>query len=68
MNKQYLTDLIERVLWTAAEAGIAYALVSIQGANDWWVIPVATCLAAIKGFVAKKIGDSNSAATLPSGG
>ena len=65
MNKKYLIDLAERVAWTAVQAGVAYTIVATQSMSEAWVIPLAAVLAVIKGIAAKKIGDSESAATLP---
>lgn len=66
LNGLYFKDLAERVGWTAAEAAVAVVAVE---AGDWplWIaVPVATGLAAVKGFIAKHVGRSESASTVPS--
>lgn len=61
LSKTFLRDLGERVFWTAAEVVIGYVSIDQVGLPKEYV-PVATILlAAVKGIVARHIGDSNSA-------
>lgn len=63
---KYVKDLLERVLWTALQAGIGVATVEIADLDYVWVPIVATILAIAKGFVAKQIGNADSASTVGS--
>lgn len=65
-NPKFLTDFAERVGWTAVQA--ALGLVAVESFDlPLWAAPiVATTLSAIKGFVARKIGNPDSASTAPS--
>jgi hypothetical protein len=60
----YLKDLLERVLWTAAQAGIGVVVVESADWDGVWVPVIAVGLAAIKGYIARYVGDPDSAATL----
>ena len=57
-------DALERILWTAIQAGLAVVAVDQLGLPAWAVLPVAVALAAAKTFVASRIGDRESAAML----
>jgi hypothetical protein len=66
----YLKDLAERTLFTGAEAAVGVfvadqAVGAVPG-EAWWVVPVAMLAAALKGVLAKKVGRSESASTVPS--
>ena len=63
-----LKDAIERVAWTAAQAGVATAIVVLPGAGlPTWLIPlIGTALAAVKAFVARNFGNPDSASTTAS--
>lgn len=65
--KKYLTDLAERVFWTAAEVIVGYVSIDALGLPKPWVPVAATVLAAAKGVVAKHIGADDSAAIAPGG-
>lgn len=68
----YRLDAIERVLWTAAQ--VVLGLISIEALEALvgqefgaaWVPVAASLFAAIKVVVARRVGDPDSAATLPS--
>lgn len=61
-SKTFLKSALERVLWTAVEAGAAFGLAH-TGLFPVVYIPVATViLAAIKSAAARKIGNPNTAA------
>ena len=61
VNQKFLVDATERVLATAAEAGISAAIVVVSSIPKWWVAPITVALAGIKSFLAKFVGSSSSA-------
>jgi hypothetical protein len=66
MNKLY-KDIIERAAWTAAQAFLAiYTVGGVDELKSAAAAGVAAGISVIKGFVATKVGDSESAATLKS--
>jgi hypothetical protein len=75
MRERYIRDLIERVLWTFAQAFAATLLASgffeIDNVTDVSILQkagiagIAAVLAVIKGLVATKVGSPYTAATLP---
>ena len=67
MNKSFYIKLAERMFWTAAEAAVAVVTVEQFDLPSYLIMPAATVLAAIKGFVARKVGTKNDPATLPAG-
>jgi hypothetical protein len=66
MSKTFFKDLLERVFWTALQAGLGVITVEQFDIPKAWVPVIAFGLAIIKGFVAKNIGDPDSASTVPS--
>jgi hypothetical protein len=68
VSKQYFKDLGERCAWTFVQAFLAtYAVTGgRKAAESAAVAGVAAVLAVIKGVAAKKVGDPNSASTVPS--
>lgn len=60
-------DLLERVAWTAIQA-VAGALLDIMmsGVITLRAAGYAAAIAVLKALVATRVGDPNSAATLPS--
>jgi hypothetical protein len=68
-NNSFHIKLAERVFWTAVQAGLAAFTVEqldlpVPGA----LIPViASLLSIVKGYVARRVGNSNDPATLPHG-
>jgi hypothetical protein len=65
-SKRYALDVTERLGWTLAQAGVAFAVVETQDWQGVYVPIIAAGLSAVKSLVARHIGDSDSAATLPS--
>lgn len=63
----FTLDLVERVAWTALQA-VAGALldVMVSGEISLRAAGYAAGIAVLKALVATKVGDPNSAATLPS--
>ena len=58
---KYAKDLLERVVWTAVQAGVGVAAAEVAGVDAWWGVAAATALAVVKGWVAKHVGNSESA-------
>ena len=66
MSKTFFKDLLERVFWTAIQAGLGVISVEQFDIPKIWVVPIAFGLAILKGIVAKNIGNPDSASTVPS--
>jgi hypothetical protein len=60
-----LADSLERVAWTAAEAAVGVLTVEQFDLPQAWVPVIAVVLAALKAFVAGKVGNTSTASTLP---
>lgn len=65
MSRRLLADIAERVLWTAAQAGLGVVTVETFDLPPAWALVVAAGLSTLKGLVASKVGRAGSAATLP---
>jgi len=63
--RRFWLDLTERVVWTAAQVVLATVTVDAFDLPSWAVMPTAAALAMLKGLAARKVGSSDSAATLP---
>jgi hypothetical protein len=63
---RFVKDLVERVGWTALQAGVAVITVDSLGLPVAWAAPAAAVLAFIKALVARHVGRSDSASTFPS--
>lgn len=60
-------DILERALWTAIQAFVAvYTVGGVDELKSAGTAAVAAGISVIKGFVATKIGDPESAATIKS--
>ena len=58
-------DIIERAIWTAAQAFIAvYTVGGVDELKSAATAAVAAGISVLKGFMATKIGNPSSAATL----
>lgn len=64
MSQRYIRDLMERVIWTGAQAAAAAIVVGLTDAAGWWVVPLASLAATLKGLAARKVGDPESASTV----
>jgi hypothetical protein len=68
-RKQRWADLAERALWTLVQSGIAVGAVDLlidQLPGQAWYAPVVAMVASlIKGWLAQRIGQTATAATLP---
>lgn len=60
----YQWDLLERVAWTMTQAALGVLAVAVADLPPAYAPVVAAALAAAKGWVARKLGDPDSAATL----
>lgn len=59
-------DWLERVSWTAAQAGVGVFAVEVADLDVWWAVGAAAVLAGLKGWVAKHVGNPDSASTVKS--
>jgi hypothetical protein len=65
LNASFLKDLLERAIWTAAQAFLAvFTVGDMASAKAAGVAAAAAGVSALKSILATQIGDSNSAATL----
>ena len=74
MNKKYILDLLERVLWTAAQAFLAQLIASgffsVDNVTDLSILQkagvaaLAAVLSLAKGLAARAVGSPYTAATL----
>lgn len=60
---RYLTDLMERVAWTAIQAGLGLVTVESLHVPTAYAALVAAALAVVKGVVARHVGNKHSAST-----
>lgn len=66
-RKIYYIDMAERVLWTLIQAAAGAGIDMLStGDITWRAVGYAALAALLKAITAQKIGDRNSAATLPS--
>lgn len=66
-SKAFYARLAERVVWTAIQAGLGIVTVEALGVPVAYAGVIAAVLAAVKGYVARRVGDSNDPSTLPRG-
>ncbi len=64
-TRKFVLNLIERVVWTAVQAGSATLLVSGFSATAWQISGTAALIAAVKVIASTRIGDGEDGATLP---
>lgn len=60
----YQLDVVERVLWTAAEATVAVAFVHVNELDPMYVAPATAILSLLKAIIAKHVGDKSAALPL----
>lgn len=64
-DQKLIKDVAERALWTAAQTFLAvYTVGGMEELKAAGTAAVAAGLSVIKGFVATRVGDKSSAATL----
>lgn len=61
MKAKYWKDWANRVGWTLIAVVLGAVSVQAIGLPDWAIVPAATLLTALKGLVARKIGDPETA-------
>jgi hypothetical protein len=66
-SRSFKVDLLERVLWTAVQAALGVISVEALGVSVVYAPIVASALSVAKGYVARRLGNPQSAATLPWG-
>lgn len=64
-DSTFLWDWAERIIWTAAQAGVAAVSFEAWDLPLWSLPIIAAGLSALKGFIAKQVGDPQSASTVP---
>lgn len=63
ITRAWLKDSAERVFWTAAQVAVATVAVKLTELPSSTVLLIAPALAAVKAFVAKKVGNPADAST-----
>lgn len=64
-DQKLIKDVVERAFWTAAQTFLAvYTVGGVEEAKAAATAAAAAGLSVIKGFVATRVGDKDSAATL----
>lgn len=62
---RFSRDLVERVLATAAQAGVAYVVIEAANWPTWLAVPLTAGAAVVKGWLAKHVGNKDSASLAP---
>ena len=68
VSKELMRDAAERVGVTVVLAGISQFVVSAQGWDEWWVLPLIAILNSVKVAIASQYGDPNSGGFANRGG
>lgn len=50
-----IADVLERGLWTLAQAAAGFGLAEVSGVSTWWSIPAATALSVLKNFALNQL-------------
>ena len=67
-NANFIKDVLERAIWTAAQAFLAvFTVGDMASAKAAGIAAVAAGISALKSVLATQVGDSGTAATLPGG-
>lgn len=61
-DQKFYADAAERVFWTAVQGGLGAVSVAAFDLPLWALVPIAAGLSAVKAFVARHVGDTDSAA------
>lgn len=64
--RRFRWDVAERVFWTAVEGAIAGGVAYAADLSAWAMFAVLILAAFLKAYVAGKVGQPNTASTLPS--
>lgn len=65
MKRLFTRDITERVLVTAAQAGIAELTIDAANLPQWAAVPILAGLAVVKGWLARLVGNKDSASLAP---
>lgn len=63
--QRFRWDVAERVFWTAIEGGVAGGVTYAADLPSWAMFPLMVLAAFAKAYVAGKVGQPNTASTLP---
>lgn len=63
--RRFRWDVAERTFWTAVEGGVAGGVTWAGDLPSWAMFPLLVLAAFGKAFIAGKIGQTNTASTLP---
>jgi len=63
--ERFRWDVAERVFWTAVEGGVAGGVTYAADLPSWAMFPMMILAAFLKAYVAGKVGQPNTASTLP---
>lgn len=63
--RRFQWDAAERVFWTAVEGGVAGGVTYAADLPAWAMFPLMVLAALVKAYVAGKVGQPNTASTLP---
>ena len=67
-NANFIKDVLERAIWTAAQAFLAvFTVGDMASAKAAGIAAVAAGISALKSVLATQVGDSGTAAMLPRG-
>lgn len=58
-------DAAERTIWTLVQSGLAFVTVETADLPYWAAVPIATGLAAVKTWAARRFGKEGTASTAP---
>lgn len=64
-SRRFNADMLERILWTTLQFGVGLGITETSSLDTWWAAPIGIGLAALKALAAKKLGQKNTASTLP---
>jgi hypothetical protein len=68
LNSTFVKDALERAIWTSAQAFLAvFTVGDMASAKAAGIAAVAAGISVLKSVIATQVGDSSTAATLPSG-
>jgi hypothetical protein len=64
-SRRFRWDVIERTLWTGAEAAVGYISVDALDIDKKYTFIAAAILALLKSLIAQHVGNPKTASTLP---
>lgn len=63
--ERFRWDVAERTFWTAVEGGVAGGVTYAADLPAWAMLPLMILAAFAKAYIAGKVGQPNTASTLP---